>query len=108
MTTTISIKAKVKDIKNINNSINCNPNFKLNLHILKFNFDKDFNFNKAANIMLSHTQQKINYDKFNFKVTTMNDYSINYAMGSFLIGKTLNFKIKLNKKSCKVINFTAA
>ena len=43
MTTTISIKAKVKDIKRINNSISCNPNFKLNLHILKFNFDKDFN-----------------------------------------------------------------
>jgi|TARA_R100000353_G_scaffold47842_1_gene38049 hypothetical protein len=108
MTTTISIKAKVKDIKNINNSINCNPNFKLNLHILKFNIDENFDFNKVFDAMISHTQQKINYDKFNFKVTTMNDYSINYAMGSFLIGKTLNFKIKLNKKSCKVINFTAA
>ena len=90
MATILTFKAKVKDIKRINNSINNNPNFKLNLDLLKY-----------KNIDLKNSL-------LNFKVTTMNDYSINYAMGSFLIGKTLNFKIKLNKKSCKVINFTAA
>ena len=90
MATILTFKAKVKDIKRINNSINNNPNFKLHLDLLKY-----------KNIDLKNTL-------LNFKVTTMNDYSINYAMGSFLIGKTLNFKIKLNKKSCKVINFTAA
>ena len=58
MTTTISIKAKVKDIKNINNSINCNPNFKLNLHILKFNIDENFDFNKVFDAIISHTHNK--------------------------------------------------
>ena len=90
MATILTFKAKVKDIKRINNSINNNPNFKLHLDLLKY-----------KNIDLKNTL-------LNFKVTTMNDYSINYAMGSFLIGKTLTLKIKFNKKSCKVINFTAA
>ena len=90
MATILTFKAKVKDIKRINNSINNNPNFKLHLDLLKY-----------KNIDLKNTL-------LNFKVTTMNDYSINYAMGSFLICKTLTFKIKFNKKSCKVINFTAA